>query len=221
VIEFHVPGVPRPKGSTRVVGHAGKRAIVRASNADLLEPWCAMVGYAARAACRKSGAAFPLADAAFRVGLTYVFARPKGHFGAKGLRAAAPAEHTQRPDVDKLERAALDAMTGIVWADDCQVVGHLEDDGKRWASAGEAPGMLVQIRVLGGLDERRAKSDAGWDELRDLAAEHLAELLETGAECACTALTTCTLCRLVAVLGDEGREACVAAMRPVVEGRVR
>lgn len=30
---------------------------------------------------------------------------------------------TKRPDVDKLGRAVLDALTGIVWRDDCQVIG--------------------------------------------------------------------------------------------------
>jgi Holliday junction resolvase RusA-like endonuclease len=148
MIEFFTPGHPRPKGSTRVVGHTRGRAIVRASNAALLEPWCAMVGFAARAACRKAGLTAPLADAAFRVGVTYRFPRPKSHTCKRGLRTGAPREHVQKPDVDKLDRAILDALTGIVWADDCQVIGHLPGDGKRWCEAGEEPGALVQIEII-------------------------------------------------------------------------
>jgi len=52
----------------------------------------------------------------------FQFVRPKSHYTAKGaLRDAAP-RHVGKPDIDKLCRAVLDALTGIAYADDSQVV---------------------------------------------------------------------------------------------------
>lgn len=48
--------------------------------------------------------------------------RPKSHYGAKGLRPVAPSYPTVAPDVTKLLRAVEDALKGIVWRDDSQVV---------------------------------------------------------------------------------------------------
>lgn len=50
--------------------------------------------------------------------------RPSSHFGKHGLNKAgseaiAPAT---RPDVLKLARAAEDALTGVLWRDDAQIV---------------------------------------------------------------------------------------------------
>lgn len=53
---------------------------------------------------------------ALGVELVFRFPRPKSH------GPGAPLFRTQRPDVDKLARAVLDACTGIVYMDDCQVV---------------------------------------------------------------------------------------------------
>jgi crossover junction endodeoxyribonuclease RusA len=50
-------------------------------------------------------------------------------------------------DVDKLARAALDAMTGVVYLDDAQVVSLLVT--KCWAEADTAPGVEVLVREIG------------------------------------------------------------------------
>ena len=56
--------------------------------------------------------------------LEFRIPRPQSHYTAEGpapaVGAGLPAGHVG--DVDKLSRAALDALTGIVYADDCQVV---------------------------------------------------------------------------------------------------
>ena len=63
---------------------------------------------------------------AVRVYVSFVFASPNGHFGtgrnAGVLKSSAPTNKVTRPDVDKLLRAVLDAITGIVFMDDSQVV---------------------------------------------------------------------------------------------------
>jgi Holliday junction resolvase RusA-like endonuclease len=52
--------------------------------------------------------------------------RPAGHYGtgrnARLLKPSAPMWPTGRPDALKLARAAEDALTGTVWADDAQIV---------------------------------------------------------------------------------------------------
>ena len=52
--------------------------------------------------------------------------RPKSHYHtgkqAGTLRCGSPVEHVTRPDVGKLARAVEDALTGIVWEDDAQIV---------------------------------------------------------------------------------------------------
>ena len=46
-----------------------------------------------------------------------------------------------KPDVDKLARAGLDAMTGVVFSDDAQVTEALV--GKVY---GETPGLMCEVR---------------------------------------------------------------------------
>jgi Holliday junction resolvase RusA-like endonuclease len=58
--------------------------------------------------------------------LVFYFVRPRTHFktGKKTwnvLREDAPLFYTSAPDVDKLARAVLDALSGILFIDDRQV----------------------------------------------------------------------------------------------------
>lgn len=116
-VEFFVPGTPVPQGSKRHVGNGvliesarglkdWRRAITDAAWSHAgLEPWTGPVS----------------------VGLTFYVARPKGHHVAgdpsRPVKANAPDVPTTKPDLDKLVRAVLDAMTDAgVWRDDSQVV---------------------------------------------------------------------------------------------------
>lgn len=50
--------------------------------------------------------------------------------------------HTKKPDIDNLAKAVTDALKGIVYADDCQIVeAHI------WKQYGE-PEIVVKIRTL-------------------------------------------------------------------------
>jgi Holliday junction resolvase RusA-like endonuclease len=54
---------------------------------------------------------------------TFYLRRPKSHYLKNGaLRPKAPRRHTTKPDVLKLARAIEDALTGIVYQDDAQIV---------------------------------------------------------------------------------------------------
>ena len=58
--------------------------------------------------------------------LVFTRIRPKGHYGtgrnAGVLKPGAPLYPITKPDATKLVRGVEDAMTGVVWRDDAQVV---------------------------------------------------------------------------------------------------
>jgi crossover junction endodeoxyribonuclease RusA len=63
-----------------------------------------------------------------RLDLVFWFARPASHYGTKNgalyLKPSAPAQpvSARLGDVDKLSRAVLDALTGVAYLDDRQVI---------------------------------------------------------------------------------------------------
>lgn len=131
LLVFEVLGEAKPQGSKR---HVGNGLMVESCKA--LKPWREAVTAAAIAA----GAA--RWDGPVVVRLAFRFDRPKGHWGAKGLRPSAPAEKTTKPDLDKLVRAVLDGLWPA-WGDDAQVVELTAS--KRFCDAGELPGVWVEI----------------------------------------------------------------------------
>ena len=83
-----------------------------------------------------------------RVVARFYFARPKSHLKASGeLRPKAPRFKQTRPDIDKLARAVLDALTGVFFEDDSQVV-FLQVE-KEYAELGEGPGVEISIEGTG------------------------------------------------------------------------
>jgi crossover junction endodeoxyribonuclease RusA len=55
------------------------------------------------------------------------------------------ASHVKKPDLDKLIRAVLDALTGIGYEDDSQVV--MIDAIKEYVRDGAMPGILVCVQT--------------------------------------------------------------------------
>jgi len=137
-ITFTVVGRPAAQGSKR---HLGNGVMVESSRH--VRPWRTDVKMAAMGAT-------PLhwdRDAPFSLTITFLFVRPKGHHGAKGLKPSAPAAPSGRVgDLDKLLRSTLDAMTGVVFADDCQVVTLFA--AKRYAMPGEQAGAVISAIPL-------------------------------------------------------------------------
>jgi crossover junction endodeoxyribonuclease RusA len=92
-------------------------------------------------------------DGPLRVHIVFRMPRPKSHFGTGRnsalLRERAPWHPRSKPDIDKLARAILDALTTAgVWTDDCRVVElHLR---KRYAGGGPegGPGVLIDVEQL-------------------------------------------------------------------------
>ena len=82
-----------------------------------------------------------------RLSIVFLFLRPKGHYGAKGLKASAPVHHHTRPDVDKLQRSTFDALTGTLIKDDSLIVGCAAE--KRYCVGEERPGAIITLIPLG------------------------------------------------------------------------
>jgi Holliday junction resolvase RusA-like endonuclease len=129
MIQFTVFGTPIPKGSTR--SFACRRKVNNAwvytgqttnqqSNLSNLRPWEALIRDAAIQAGIK-----PVSSAVI-VNINFHFRRPKNHFGSGRnsniIKPTAPVHHIQTPDKDKLERAVLDGLAGVVYLNDAQVV---------------------------------------------------------------------------------------------------
>jgi Holliday junction resolvase RusA-like endonuclease len=75
----------------------------------------------------------------------FYFQRPKSHYTAKGtLKAGAPRFMKQKPDLDKLVRSVMDALSGYAFADDQQVA--LLQAHKDWTD--DAPFTMVHFNNM-------------------------------------------------------------------------
>jgi Holliday junction resolvase RusA-like endonuclease len=114
-------GEPAPAGSKRAFRnpHSGRVQVVDASAKT--KPWQAQV--AAEAHERWVAG---MLDGPIEVEFTFYRPRPRAHYGqgknSMLLKHSAPVHPSTRPDVLKLARAVEDALTGVVWRDDAQIV---------------------------------------------------------------------------------------------------
>lgn len=120
MIEFRVEGQPIPQGSMKVFnGH------VVHSQGSALAVWRSAISYSAR----KAGA-FPKKDA-MTITMAFIMQKPKT------VKRDYP---TVPPDLDKLIRAVLDALTAVAYVDDSQVCEIYATKGY-----GLVPGVRIQI----------------------------------------------------------------------------
>lgn len=138
-IELVVYGTPVPAGSKRAFTRPGGRVGVADTAEKRMKPWRA----ALQAAAGDLMDGRDLLQGPLHLHVEFHLARPKGHYGTRGnLRPSAPTHPTVKPDTTKLLRGLEDALTGIVWRDDAQIVRqHAE---KRYADGPEH----VRISVL-------------------------------------------------------------------------
>jgi len=116
--QFSVHGRPVPQGS--VVAHVrGGKASIHYASGSGLAVWRNMVSAAARDAWTGDVYGGPIT-----LTIDFHMQRPRNHYrNLQGdLRSAARDElPIVAPDLDKLVRAILDSLTGIVYRDDGQV----------------------------------------------------------------------------------------------------
>ena len=121
MITFFVPGVPVPKGTAKayVNKHTGRAQVVQ-DNREKQKPWASAITLTAIERGVKWWTLYPV-----KVDLVFAMPRLKSHFGtgknATSIKPNAPLEHTSKPDLDKLIRCVMDALTGVAWHDDSQV----------------------------------------------------------------------------------------------------
>jgi Holliday junction resolvase RusA-like endonuclease len=143
IVLLHVAGTPWPEGSLKAFVRNGKPVIVH-DNPAALEAWRSTVRAKAIAA-RSSFLRRPVS-----VDMFFYLQRPKSHYrtgrNAHLLRDAAPPYPVSKFDGDKLARAVLDALTGVLYDDDGQVVRHSAE--KRYAPRNTLPGAVIRVREV-------------------------------------------------------------------------
>jgi len=141
LIDLWIPGRPVPQGSKRPVRTKSGKLITLDSSGERLGKWRDRIAWDVR----QQLCGWPVTDKPVQVHARFFFARPKAHLRKSGdLKPSAPTSHCQRPDVDKLERSLLDALTDVVWHDDSQVQWLLGE--KHW---GPENGLQLTIDVVG------------------------------------------------------------------------
>lgn len=144
-VRLWVPGRPQTAGSkTAVPTAAGARVIEAGSKASRAakRSWRGDLRDAAARALdgREWDACQPMT-----LRCVFVRARPATHLSASGavkdrFRDAHPV---QRPDTTKLLRAAEDALTGVLWLDDAQIV-----EQRAWKAYGDQCGIEPRTEGL-------------------------------------------------------------------------
>jgi len=116
---FIVYGTAAPQGSKRHIGNG-----VMLESSKRLRPWRQDVRFAA---LEKRTSGWDMTKP-IRLVLKFRFSRPQSHFvtkkGVSHLKPNAPAQpvSARLGDIDKLSRAVLDALTGVAYLDDRQVI---------------------------------------------------------------------------------------------------
>lgn len=127
-VQFFATGTPAPQGSKNGYYRGGRVVLVESSKK--VKPWRAIVAQTAALACRES------IDGPVSVQLEFVLPRPK----------SLPKKVThmvKKPDLDKLIRSTLDALSGIAYVDDNRVARIVAT--KRYARDGEQTGATIHV----------------------------------------------------------------------------
>lgn len=115
-VHFFVPGLPRPGGSKKGFYIPKINRVVITEDNKRSRDWKATVALVASEHFKE-----PLIGA-LAVRFDFCLPRPKGHYGAKGVKPSAPHYPAVKPDATKLVRSTEDSLTGIAWRDDAQIV---------------------------------------------------------------------------------------------------
>jgi crossover junction endodeoxyribonuclease RusA len=147
-LSFTVYGEAAPQGSKTVGRTKSGRSFVREAS-KRTKPWRGEVQQAAGRAVEEAG--WELARGPVRLDLSFHFPRPKSHLSSSksrpgALLPSAPEYHTKKPDVLKVTRAVEDAMAGIVYLDDSQIVIELAT--KAYAAPDEPARVEINVTAM-------------------------------------------------------------------------
>ena len=135
VIRFRVYGIPQTKGSTKAFNVKGRRFPVVTNDNTKNARWAATVSGEAQRARVSSGLSAPVVGAVWLM-LHFHVRKPKSL--PKRIMHA-----TKKPDLDKMIRSVKDALKGVLYLDDAQVVDLSAQ--KRYS---DSPGVEITFREL-------------------------------------------------------------------------
>ena len=173
-VEFFVEGTPKPQGSKKTfINHKTGKAVIVEAAGDPLKKWRNRVAEEASVHYFSepvhSASEFPSEPVhsasepvhyfsepftkCVRVSLIFRLKRPKSHYRTGKFSGVLKEEHIatrhgKRPDVDKLARAVLDGLTGVVFVDDSQVFDL--SVLKTWQKRDEPEGCHVKVTEVQG-----------------------------------------------------------------------
>jgi Holliday junction resolvase RusA-like endonuclease len=169
-VEFFVEGTPKPQGSKKTfINHKTGKAVIVEAAGDPLKKWRkrvaeeASVHYFSEPVHSTSepvhSASEPVHSASepftkcVRVSLIFRLKRPKSHYRTGKFSDVLKEEHVatrhgKRPDADKLARAVLDGLTGVVFVDDSQVFDL--SVLKTWQKRDEPEGCYIKVTEIQG-----------------------------------------------------------------------
>ena len=131
MISFFVAGEPAPKGSTKSFYTGGKVITTNANRRT--KDW------EMRIATEAQRVSPGVSSIAVRIVARFLLQRPKS-------LPKKVVHDVKKPDLDKLIRAILDGITGILIEDDSQVVNITAT--KQYAQANEQHGVLIELEEI-------------------------------------------------------------------------
>jgi Holliday junction resolvase RusA-like endonuclease len=138
MLTFTVFGVAQSKGSMRAFTPRGMKFPIVTDSNRKAKAWAQLVAEGASRALGQQLAPKMLTTP-IRVTIAFYLPRPK-RFAKRGAR---PIAHLTAPDIDKLLRSVLDALTEVLYLDDAQVVEVLAM--KRYADVDVAPHVTIRV----------------------------------------------------------------------------
>jgi len=142
-ISFWVEGLPigQPRTKAARIG-----SFVRMYTPPVANQWKTEVGRSAMASMVRDNV--KSITVPVRLACIFYFPRPKKHYLKGMLRTGCPYYHPQKPDLDNLEKAVMDALTNYgIWRDDAQVVCKYGES--RWSGATVRCGASINIDWMG------------------------------------------------------------------------
>jgi crossover junction endodeoxyribonuclease RusA len=139
VLTFRVYGVASPKGNMRAFLKRGMKFPIVTETSRSVKSWQQLVSEGASHALQESAPeARELLAFGVRVTVAFYLPRPK-KYGKDGVFVA----HIKAPDLDKLARAVLDALSHVAYHDDAQVTELIA--GKYYTTTNGAA--YVDVRI--------------------------------------------------------------------------
>lgn len=138
MISFFVPGNPKPKGSFKAFKPRNSRFPIVTNDCSKTKPWQSLISIVAIQEIKD----MELIMGPIEIELDFILKRPKS-------LPKRVLHHTKKPDIDKLTRCVLDALKGIIYMDDSQVI--MVSAGKRYLDGKnlcEKTGVLIKIKNI-------------------------------------------------------------------------